>query len=82
MVTVYIIESLVDQAWYTGMALNIERSLYEHNHGKNRYTKGHIPWKLIYTEVHPDWSTARKREKYLKSAAGKIWVEKFFRSNS
>ena len=81
MVTVYIIESLVDQTWYTGMALDAEKRLYEHNHGKNRFTKGHIPWKIIYTEVHPDWLTARKREKYLKSAAGKIWVKKNLSSN-
>ncbi|MFL5810798.1 MAG: GIY-YIG nuclease family protein [Flavisolibacter sp.] len=55
MVTVYVIESLKDQTWYTGMALNPVQRLAEHNGGKNRFTKGHIPWKIIYTELHPDW---------------------------
>ncbi|MEO8719971.1 MAG: GIY-YIG nuclease family protein [Ginsengibacter sp.] len=46
------------------MALDANNRLKEHNAGKNRYTKGHLPWKIIYTEVHPDWASARIREKY------------------
>ena len=76
MVIVYVIESLKDGTWYTGMALNVDARLKEHNQGKNRFTKGHLPWKIIYTENHPDWSSARVREKYLKTAAGKIWLRK------
>ena len=76
MVTVYVLESLLDQTWYTGMALDATRRLAEHNSGKNRFTKGHRPWKIIYTEEHSNWSTARPREKYLKTAAGKKWLVK------
>jgi putative endonuclease len=76
MVFVYVIESLTDKTWYTGIALNAENRLNEHNSGKNRFTKGHRPWKIIYTEVHDNWQKARDREKYLKSAAGKRWLEK------
>jgi predicted GIY-YIG superfamily endonuclease len=76
MVTVYVIESLHDQTWYTGMALDVERRLAEHNSGKNRFTKGHRPWKIIFTEKHQDWSNARPREKYLKTAGGKNWLLK------
>ena len=76
MITVYVIESLADQTWYTGMAIDPVRRLKEHNEGKNRFTKGHRPWKIIYTEIHPDWAQARGREKYLKTAAGKIWIRK------
>jgi putative endonuclease len=61
MITVYVIESLSDQTWYTGMAKNANARLHEH----------------IFTEQHPDWETARKREKYLKSSAGKKWLKKF-----
>ena len=60
---------------YVGMALDAIKRLNEHNHGKNRYTKGHIPWEIIYSEEQPDWKTARIREKYLKSAAGKKWLK-------
>jgi hypothetical protein len=37
---------------------------------------------MIYTEEHPDWQSARTREKYLKSAAGKRWLEKYLAANS
>lgn len=76
MVFVYVIESITELTWYTGMAVDPHKRLKEHNAGKNRFTKGHILWKIIYTEEHPDWTTARVREKYLKSSAGKKWLEK------
>jgi putative endonuclease len=76
MIDVYVIESLLDQTWYTGMAIDANKRLLEHNAGKNRFTKGHRPWKIIFREVHPDWKSARIREKYLKSAAGKKWLIK------
>ena len=77
MVHLYVIESLTDQIWYTGIAKNITNRLKEHNAGKNRFTKGHRPWKIIYSEEHPDWQSARQREKYMKSAAGKRWLKKY-----
>jgi putative endonuclease len=75
MIAVYVIESIADKTWYTGMAKDAVARLKEHNAGKNRFTKGHRPWKIIYTEVHPDWATARVREKYLKTSAGKRWLQ-------
>jgi len=77
MVYVYVIESLSDGKRYTDIALDPILRLKEHNSGKNRFTKGHRPWKLIFTEVHPDWKSARQKEVYLKSAAGKIWLSKY-----
>ena len=77
MITVYVIESLTDKTWYTGMAIDVHNRLREHNAGKNRFTKGHRPWKVIYTQLFPDWATARKQEKYLKTAAGKKWLGKY-----
>ena len=81
MVFVYVIESLKDGTWYTGIALNAVNRLKEHNSGKNRFTKGHMPWKIIYTEQANGWPEARLREKYLKSGAGKIWLRKHFELN-
>jgi len=76
MVTVYVLLSLKDKATYVGMALDPLKRLQEHNSGKNRYTKAHLPWKIVYTEEHPDWASGRIREKYLKSTAGKNWLKK------
>jgi putative endonuclease len=74
---VYVIESLLDHTWYTGIAIDVHHRIAEHNQGKNRFTKGHRPWKIIFTETRPDWPSARIREKYLKTAAGKKWLRKF-----
>ena len=82
MIAVYVIESLMDLTWYTGMAKDVTNRLHEHNTGKNRFTKGHRPWKIIFTETHIDWEAGRKREKYLKSAAGKNWLKKYLSMSS
>jgi putative endonuclease len=76
MVSVYVIQSKKDGTWYTGMALDANRRLHEHNSGKNRFTKGHMPWHIIYFETHTDWASGRIREKYLKTASGKNWLKK------
>jgi putative endonuclease len=81
MITVYVLLSEKDKATYVGMAKDVLIRLKEHNSGKNRYTKAHIPWKIIYTEIHDDWAKARVREKYLKSTAGKNWLRKYFEEN-
>jgi putative endonuclease len=81
MSTVYVIESLKDGIWYTGIAMDATLRLKEHNAGRNRFTKGHMPWKIIFTEVHQTWAQARLREKYLKSNAGKLWLRKFLQGN-
>ena len=76
MVSVYVIESMKDKTWYTGIALEVNKRLREHNSGKNRFTKGHLPWRIIYTEAFLNWEDARMREKYFKTYAGKNWIRK------
>ena len=76
MITVYVLKSLASSIYYTGMTQDIENRLHEHNTGKSKFTSGHMPWIIVYTELQPDWATARIREKYLKSTAGKNWLRK------
>ena len=76
MIKVYVWQSLKNGTFYTGMSKGLERRLEEHNNGNSRYTKAYLPWKIIYFEEHKDWEESRKREKYLKSAAGKKWLTK------
>ena len=49
---------------YVGICKNISNRLNEHNRGKNRYTKGLWPWKVVYTEEFVDCNSAREKEKY------------------
>ena len=44
---VYILKSEKSGIYYTGIAKNVELRLVNHNKGKSRFTKGHLPWKII-----------------------------------
>ena len=78
MFTVYIITSFDKDFTYVGMTNNLERRFRDHNAGYNKSTKFYAPFKLIYEEHYQDRKSARKREKYLKSHAGKIFLKKYF----
>ena len=68
---VYILQSLKTGKLYIGHTDNLARRLEEHNTGRGgKYTRQNGPWKLVYSEHHPDRSSAAKREQYLKSTRG------------
>ncbi len=60
-----------DGVIYIGMATDYEIRLKEHNKGKSKYTSGHIPWRIFYSEYVGGSEAARKREKYFKTASGR-----------
>ena len=70
---VYILKSLKDGTFYTGLTNNIERRVREHDNGKYKesYSINHKPFKLVYFEELPSRIEARKREKYWKSGTGR-----------
>jgi len=49
--------------------------LKAHNTGKVKFTKGHRPWEIIYTEEFASRSEARKRELFFKSIDGYKWLK-------
>ena len=57
------------------MTKNIERRLKEHNNLKNKSTKAFAPWILIHQEVFDSREEARKREKFLKSGNGRMYIK-------
>ena len=75
MYTVYAISSETRNYIYVGMTSNLGRRLEAHNKGYERTTKPYRPFRLIYKEVHPTRESARKREKYFKSGAGKSFLK-------
>ncbi len=82
MVTIYVLLSLKNGIHYVGMTTDLERRLKEHNAGKSKFTSGHTPWIIIYQEDSSDFSEGRKREKYLKSAAGKKFILKLLQNQN
>ncbi|PJE63274.1 endonuclease [Candidatus Roizmanbacteria bacterium CG10_big_fil_rev_8_21_14_0_10_39_6] len=63
---VYVLRSLVDGTFYIGSTSNINERLKQHNQGKSRYTRGHRPYELIYSESFPSRVGAETREKAIK----------------
>ena len=72
---VYILQSLKDDKPYTGFTNSTEKRILKHNLGKVFYTKPRRPLKLIYLEICSNKEDAKKREKYLKTGAGKIFIK-------
>ncbi len=70
----YVLRSLRDGTFYFGSTQDLVKRLDEHNEGRVRYTKGHCPYELFYTEEFQSRSEALKREKYFKSIAGYRWL--------
>ena len=77
MIFLYVIKSEVNGELYVGICKDVNRRLKEHNAGKNRYTKGLRPWKVVHQENFEDWKTARQKEKYYKSGIGKEFLKRF-----
>lgn len=77
---VYILKSLSAKKTYVGSTNDLPRRLSEHNSGKSTFTKTFLPWKLVYKEQFGDLQSARKREKYYKSASGRKVLKKLLES--
>jgi putative endonuclease len=59
-----------DNTLYSGIAVNVEARIKEHNKGLGaKYTRGRRPVTLVYSEKHNNVSEARKREAQVKSWA-------------
>ncbi len=72
---VYVLQSEVDGRLYKGMTNNLEKRIDQHNSGKNRSTKGFLPWVLVYHEVFSTQIEARAREKFFKSGVGREFLK-------
>ncbi len=57
------------------MTSNLHLRLEQHNSGKNKSTKGFLPWSMVYHEVFETRLEARKREKYFKSGIGRQYLK-------
>ncbi len=68
---VYLLRSVADDGFYIGFSTDLKRRFSEHKRGICLATKHRRPWKLIYYETYTEREDAEKRERYLKSGAGR-----------
>ena len=72
---VYILECK-DKTLYTGLTTDVKRRFNEHKKGKGaHYTKVHGAKRMVYTEIHPDRSSATKREAEIKKLSRQKKIE-------
>jgi len=72
---VYVLRSEKDSGLYVGMTKDLDRRIDEHNRGRVASTKSRMPLKIIYSEMASDRKSARVREKYWKSGAGREKIQ-------
>lgn len=73
---VYILKSSKSKILYYGYTTDLRKRFKEHNNGKSQFTKGHIPWELVFYSAFTSEKKAKDFELYLKSGSGKAFVYK------
>jgi putative endonuclease len=73
---IYVLWSSKLNKRYVGSTEEVGKRFDEHNRGCNKFTKGGIPWLVIYQEKFSTKTEALKREKFLKSGQGRAWLDK------
>lgn len=73
---VYILKSSKSGILYYGFTTDLKNRFKEHNLGKSRFTKGHLPWELVFYSAFKDRKRAEDFELYIKSGSGKAFVYK------
>lgn len=75
MVKVYVIQGSKSKYRYVEITSNLADRLRRHNRRATPSTKPYIPFNLIYSEEFPNYTEARKREKFLKSGVGRKFLD-------
>lgn len=73
---VYVLQSGKDHGLYIGFSLDLVSRIRAHNAGESRSTMARCPLKLIYYEAYLMESDALGRERFLKSGAGRRYIDK------
>jgi len=76
----YVLHSMKDEGFYAGFTKNLKLRFEQHNNELVESTKDRGPFKLIYYEACLDKEDATRREKYLKTFHGKMFLRRRLKS--
>ena len=76
----YVLRSFKDNQYYTGFTKDLKQRFEQHQKGRIDSTKDRRPLELICYEACLDQNDATKREKYLKTYNGKMFLKKRLKS--
>jgi putative endonuclease len=76
---VYVLRSLKNGKRYVGSTKEKPgERLKKHNWGTNQFTKRNRPFILVWQEVYASVKEARQRENFLKSGAGRKFLDEIY----
>jgi putative endonuclease len=81
MESVYVLISLKDKEFYTGLSNNVPKRFHQHNKGLVRSTKSRRPFILFRTEAFETRKEAEEREKFLKSGVGRKYLKQLLQKS-
>jgi predicted GIY-YIG superfamily endonuclease len=73
---VYVLQNS-DGRFYIGQTDSLDRRLAEHNDPQalpSKYAVKNGPWKLVWSEEHPDRPSAVRRERQIKRMKSARWI--------
>jgi len=76
----YVLQSVKDREFYTGFTQDLKLRFEQHNNGLVESTKDRRPFELIYYEACLRRADATRREKYLKTFHGKMYLKRRLKS--
>ena len=76
----YVLLSMKDKDFYVGFTKNLKLRFEQHNKELVESTKDRTPFELIYYEACLNQNDATKREKYLKSYHGRMFLKRRLKS--
>lgn len=71
----YVLRSLTDDGFYIGYTANLRKRFEQHLQRNSFATSYRGPWKLIYYEAYLEQADALGPERYLKSGAGRRFLQ-------
>jgi putative endonuclease len=81
-VSVYVLWSEELEKRYVGCSRDVHERLTQHNKGRSKFTARGAPWKLLYEENYTTNLEARRRELFLKSGAGRVFLSRTLEGHS
>jgi putative endonuclease len=76
----YVLQSLLDGAFYSGFTKDLKQRFDQHHKGQVASTSQRRPLRLVYYEACTDRNDALQREKYFKTYYGKMFLKKRLKS--
>ncbi len=67
---VYVLWSASARRFYIGISENPAKRVEQHNRSQRGWSARYAPWRLVYSEEHGGYSTAKRRELQMKAQKG------------